>query len=587
MSPINYRLELPTQWSIHPVFHIDLLTLYWETIMHGANYQCPPPNLVDNTEEYKVEKILDSQLFGRRWQLQYLVKWKGYPDLDNMWVNKDDIFTDDKVQTFKEAHPDTRTHLRAVQLPYNPHLPLASSRSSSTSYYTPHIQSMSSDGRSNLAGKPWHTAHRESFTPPPGPWSAPPINAEIAKAIRLLRLSTPPLNSIKLAETTSILANLWPNTPFIRNADRHSLATRATPSGLEVTGSEERWVACHRDDSHHPDYKPDLRHCAQCDGPMEYCHRYDTADPLLVPSLLTPIFVWPPAAPDQELAHIHHTHANTAALAAQIARLICENNKDTVEVLAPLFVPTNERPAQGMGIWRGRHRGQVQGIAQPESVPPPQPPAYMCTAPTGAVAPLQPPEGFIHNVKVDFIPFTITNKHRVPTPAWFIQVHMTTDPYVIGHLTLNGTDYWAELHATPNDDKPVQVISDHVICMFNWDYPAANLINMVVGNISDQMLEAEIMRHCSMMAWLDVNQQQQKCLKLEQERLELNLGMCWQHLQVARACNQVLDDMVADQHIHWEQHRGCGHGCPAWKGDDVGDRHCKSLTHHWLCRSLE
>lgn len=71
------------------------------------------------------------------------------------------------------------------------------------------------------------------------------------------------------------------------------------------------------------------------------------------------------------------------------------------------------------------------------------------------------------------------------------------------------------------------------------------------------------MRHCSMMAWLDVNQQQQKCLKLEQERLELNLGMCWQHLQVARACNQVLDDMVADQHIHWEQHRGCGHGCPA------------------------
>src|ERR1700677_195027 len=23
MSPVNYRLELPTQWSIHPVFHIS------------------------------------------------------------------------------------------------------------------------------------------------------------------------------------------------------------------------------------------------------------------------------------------------------------------------------------------------------------------------------------------------------------------------------------------------------------------------------------------------------------------------------------------------------------------------------------
>ena len=74
MSPVNYRLELPTQWSIHPVFHIDLLMPYRETITHGANYLRPPPDLVDNEEEYEVEKILDSRLFGRRKRLQYLVK---------------------------------------------------------------------------------------------------------------------------------------------------------------------------------------------------------------------------------------------------------------------------------------------------------------------------------------------------------------------------------------------------------------------------------------------------------------------------------------------------------------------------------
>ena len=114
MSPVNYRLELPMQWSIHPVFHIDLLMPYQETITHGTNYQRPPPDLVDNAEEYEVEKILDSWLFGRRHQLQYLVKWKGYPDSDNMWVNKDDIFADDKVRSFKESNPDARTHLRAI-----------------------------------------------------------------------------------------------------------------------------------------------------------------------------------------------------------------------------------------------------------------------------------------------------------------------------------------------------------------------------------------------------------------------------------------------------------------------------------------
>ena len=110
MSPVNYRLELPTQWSIHPVFHIDLLTPYRETITHGANYQRPPPDLVDNAEEYEVEKVLDLRLFGRRRRLQYLVKWKGYPDSDNMWVNKDDVFADDKVQAFKESNPEARTH---------------------------------------------------------------------------------------------------------------------------------------------------------------------------------------------------------------------------------------------------------------------------------------------------------------------------------------------------------------------------------------------------------------------------------------------------------------------------------------------
>jgi hypothetical protein len=36
MSAVNYRLELPMQ--CHPVFHIDLLTPYRETIMHGPNF---------------------------------------------------------------------------------------------------------------------------------------------------------------------------------------------------------------------------------------------------------------------------------------------------------------------------------------------------------------------------------------------------------------------------------------------------------------------------------------------------------------------------------------------------------------------
>ena len=177
--------------------------------------------------------------------------------------------------------------------------------------------------------------------------------------------------------------------------------------------------------------------------------------------------------------------------------------------------------------------------------------------------PAEPPEGFAHNIGEDFIPFTITNEHGVPTPARYIQVHMTADPYVIGRLTLTGADYRAELHATPNNDEPVQHISDRALRMFDRDYPAADVVNTSLGRIGDRTLEAEVMRHRSTMARLDVNQQKQKALKLEQERLELTLGMCRQRLQDARACNRVLDDMVADQHIRREARRGRGRGRPA------------------------
>jgi hypothetical protein len=121
MSAVNYRLELPTQWSIHPVFHIDLLTPYHETPIHGANYQRPPPDLVEGEEEYEVETVLASRRFGRGKKLQYLVKWKGYPDSDNQWINKEDIFADDAIREFKNSNPDQETHIRRVNIdsPYH------------------------------------------------------------------------------------------------------------------------------------------------------------------------------------------------------------------------------------------------------------------------------------------------------------------------------------------------------------------------------------------------------------------------------------------------------------------------------------
>ncbi len=112
MSPVNYRLKLPTQWSIHDVFHIDLLTPYRETDLHGSNYSRLAPDLIDNEEEYKVEKILDSWQFGRGRKKQYLIKWKGYPDSDNEWVDKQNVHAPEAIREFENRNPTTKTHIR-------------------------------------------------------------------------------------------------------------------------------------------------------------------------------------------------------------------------------------------------------------------------------------------------------------------------------------------------------------------------------------------------------------------------------------------------------------------------------------------
>jgi len=105
-------LKLPTQWSIHDVFHIDLLTPYRETNLHGSNYLRLAPDLVDNEEEYKVEKILDSWQFSRGRKKQYLIKWKGYPDSDNEWVDKRDIHAPEAIREFENRNPTTKMHIR-------------------------------------------------------------------------------------------------------------------------------------------------------------------------------------------------------------------------------------------------------------------------------------------------------------------------------------------------------------------------------------------------------------------------------------------------------------------------------------------
>jgi len=147
MSPVNYRLELPTQWSIHDVFHIDLLTPYRETDIHGSNYSRPAPDLIDNEEEYEVEKILDTRQFSKGHKRQYLIKWKGYLDLDNKWVDHKDIHAPDAIREFKNSRTASEEHIRGGTTGKYPIIPL-------TSTTTAHSSLMSNATNNYYLGSP-------------------------------------------------------------------------------------------------------------------------------------------------------------------------------------------------------------------------------------------------------------------------------------------------------------------------------------------------------------------------------------------------------------------------------------------------
>ena len=103
MGPVTYKLKLPNQWRIHPVFHASLLSPYHETDTHGPNFPQPPPDLIEGEEQYEVELIAAHRKRGRG--NQYLVKWTGYPSSENTWQSEEGLKEAREIlEEYKHSH---------------------------------------------------------------------------------------------------------------------------------------------------------------------------------------------------------------------------------------------------------------------------------------------------------------------------------------------------------------------------------------------------------------------------------------------------------------------------------------------------
>ena len=91
-----YKLELPSAFhNIYDVFHVSLLELYCTT--EGWASSRPPLIELEDEEHAEVEEIFDSRVhYGN---LQYLVKWLGFPFTDNEWLKAEELGTAEEYVT--------------------------------------------------------------------------------------------------------------------------------------------------------------------------------------------------------------------------------------------------------------------------------------------------------------------------------------------------------------------------------------------------------------------------------------------------------------------------------------------------------
>jgi transposase InsO family protein len=105
----SYHLKLPVSWKVHPVFNEVLLRPHIKPRYPNQNiYNRPPPDVVDEEEEYEVDQILDTRIRkrGRYGVRQYLVSWKGYPQEENTWQNEESLHKCvELLSEFRSRHP--------------------------------------------------------------------------------------------------------------------------------------------------------------------------------------------------------------------------------------------------------------------------------------------------------------------------------------------------------------------------------------------------------------------------------------------------------------------------------------------------
>lgn len=113
VGPNSYELKLPASMKIHPVFNTVKLTPYHPDTIGRKTPSRPAPVIAGENPEWEAEYIKDSRLY--RGKLQYLVKWKGYPNEESTWEPADHLKNASRlIKEFHQKYPAAPRRISAT-----------------------------------------------------------------------------------------------------------------------------------------------------------------------------------------------------------------------------------------------------------------------------------------------------------------------------------------------------------------------------------------------------------------------------------------------------------------------------------------
>jgi hypothetical protein len=118
IGKVAYKLDLPPNLKMHNVFHVQLLKKYRD---NGKMQPPPPPNEIDDSLEYEVERVLGQRDVkrGKGTRKEFQVKWLGYEHEHNTWEPDYWANVASSPQGVREKQAELRKKRKATKLKQN------------------------------------------------------------------------------------------------------------------------------------------------------------------------------------------------------------------------------------------------------------------------------------------------------------------------------------------------------------------------------------------------------------------------------------------------------------------------------------